>query len=95
MFFCDFCKNFWENPFRSSRLEVFCKKGLACKFIKNETLAQVFSCEICEIFQNTFFYRALPMAASVFWQNTFEWLLLVFSREFWEVIQNTSFIEHF
>ena len=24
-------------------------------FIKNETLAQVFSCEFCEIFKNTFF----------------------------------------
>ena len=25
-----------------------------CNFIKNETLAQVFSCEFCEIFKNTF-----------------------------------------
>ena len=29
-----------------------------------ETLTQVFSCEICEIFQNTFFYRTPLMAAS-------------------------------
>ena len=58
---------------RSSRPEVFCRKGvlrnfakftgkhlcqslffskvagLACNFIKKETLAQVFSCEFCEI----------------------------------------------
>ena len=27
----------------------------ACNFIKKETLAQVFSCEFCEIFKNTFF----------------------------------------
>ena len=27
----------------------------ACNFIKKETLAQVFSCEFSEIFQNTFF----------------------------------------
>ena len=29
--------------------------GLACNFIKKETLAQVFSCEFCEIVNNTFF----------------------------------------
>ena len=27
----------------------------ACNFIKKESLAQVFSCEFCEIFKNTFF----------------------------------------
>ena len=27
----------------------------ACNFIKTETLEQVFSCEICEIFENIFF----------------------------------------
>ena len=43
--------------FRSSRLEVFCKKGAARNFIKKETLAQVFSCEFCNIFKNTFFHR--------------------------------------
>ena len=29
----------------------------ACNFIKNETLAQVFSSEFCGISENTFFYR--------------------------------------
>ena len=29
-----------------------------------ETPTQVFSCEICEIFKNTFFHRAHPVAAS-------------------------------
>ena len=29
-------------------------KGAACNFIKKETLAQVFSCEFCEISKNTF-----------------------------------------
>ena len=33
----------------------------ACNFIKKETLVQVFSCEFCEIFKNTFFYRT-PLA---------------------------------
>ena len=28
-------------------------------FIKKETLAQVFSCELCEIFKNTFFTEHL------------------------------------
>ena len=38
----------------------------ACNFIKKETLAQVFSCEFCEIFKNTFFTEHL------------RWLLLSF-----------------
>ena len=37
----------------------------ACIFIKKETLAQVFSCEFCEISKNTFFYRSPLVAASV------------------------------
>ena len=36
----------------------------AYNFIKKETLAQVFSCEFCEISKNTFFYRTPPVAAS-------------------------------
>ena len=37
----------------------------ACNFIKKETLAQVFSCEFCEISKNTFFDRIPLVAASV------------------------------
>ena len=75
--------------FRSSRPEVFCRKGVlgnfakftgkhlcqslffnkvtgqAYSFIKKEILAQVFSCEFCEISKNTYFYRTPPVAASV------------------------------
>ena len=29
-----------------------------CNFVKNETLAQLFSCWFCEIFMNILFYRA-------------------------------------
>ena len=36
--------------------------------IKKESLAQVFSCEFCEISKNTFSYRTPPLAAS---GNTF------------------------
>ena len=32
----------------------------------SETLAQLFSCEFYKKFKNTFFYRAPPLAASVF-----------------------------
>ena len=37
---------------------------MACNFIKIETLAQVFSCEFCEIFKNAFSYRLPPVDAS-------------------------------
>ena len=39
---------------------------ISCLILKKKTLAQVFSREFCEIsfFQNTFFYRTPPVAAS-------------------------------
>ena len=40
-----------------------CRPG-ACNFIKKETLAQMFSCEFCEISKNTFPYRTPTIAAS-------------------------------
>ena len=36
----------------------------AWNFIKKETLAQVFSCEFCEIFKNAFFHRTPLVAVS-------------------------------
>ena len=36
-----------------------------CNFIKKEDLAQVFSCEFCETFKNSFFQRT-PEVAAVF-----------------------------
>ena len=36
----------------------------ACNFIKKETLAQVFSCEFCEITKNTFSYKTALVATS-------------------------------
>ena len=67
---------------RSSCPEVFYKKDVlrnftmftgkhlyqACKFIKKETLTQVFSCEFFEISKNTFSYRTPLVAASVCWK---------------------------
>ena len=45
---------------------------LACNFVKKEALAQVFSCEFCEISKNTFSYRTPPVAVSVFNNTYFE-----------------------
>ena len=64
---------------RSSRPEMFSKKGVlrnfakfqkntctrdACNFIKKEVLAQAFSCQSCEFSKNTFSYRTPLVAAS-------------------------------
>ena len=58
--FKNFCKFHRKNPVLES---LFIKiLGQTCNFIK-ETLTQVFSCEICEIFKNTFFQRTPPVAA--------------------------------
>ena len=38
----------------------------ACNFIKKETLAQVFSCEFCLIFKDTFFTKYPRATTSVF-----------------------------
>ena len=59
--------------------QVFCKKGVLTNFakflgkhqappatlLKKEALAQVFSCEFCEISKNTFFSEHLQTTASV------------------------------
>ena len=43
-----------ELFYKKRVLEIFAKFTEACNFIKIETLAQVFSCEFCDIFKNTF-----------------------------------------
>ena len=40
------------------------KKPQACNFILKKTLAQMFSCDFCEIFKNTYFFRTPLVAAS-------------------------------
>ena len=45
---------------------------------KKETLAQVFSCEFCESFQNIFFYRTPLVAASGMSITLNSFMLLVF-----------------
>ena len=50
--------------------------------IKKETLAQVFSCEFCEISKNTFSYRTPLVAASVNFRDELEFLDGSYSRKF-------------
>ena len=42
----------------------------ACNFIKRENLEQVFSCEFCEAFKNSFFTEHLRTAASDFFTGS-------------------------
>ena len=46
--------------FHKIRRKTLVLEPQACKFIKRQTLAQVFSREFCEIFKNTFIYRTPP-----------------------------------
>ena len=43
---------------------MFCKKSRRPAALLKKSLAQVFSCEICEISKKVFFHRATPVAAS-------------------------------
>ena len=60
----------------------------ACNFIKKEILAQVFSCEFCDISKNTFFIEHLQATASARTSKTsFDYLQLseFYSLSFWEL----------
>ena len=59
-------RNFTKFTGKHLRQSLFFNKvaGGACNFIKKETRAQVFSCEFCEIFKNTFFTEHLRTTAS-------------------------------
>ena len=52
-----------EHEVQKQPLDLFCKRSEAQNFIKNETLAQVLSCEFC----NTFFTGHLRVTASGIW----------------------------
>ena len=51
---------------------------LQASVLKKETLAQVFSCEFCEIFKNIYFYRTPLVTASVFRNKTWTIILPIF-----------------
>ena len=83
------------RTYRSSRPEVFCKKGDACKSIKKETLAQIFSCEFCEISKNNTSYRTPLVAASarkVFRETNISYPLI---RTRTQGVRSTSFFGKF
>ena len=67
------------------------KRPEACNFIKKETLAQVFSCEFCEISKNTFFTEHLRTTASGLTQQTHTIISLLFI--FVLIIFNSRFIK--
>ena len=72
-------------PFESSRLDVFCKKCVLTNFTEftgkhlcqspffnrllKETLAQVLSCEFCEISKSTFITEQLLATASCLYRR--------------------------
>ena len=65
-----FCKKVFLEISQSSQENAcarvsFLIKLKTCNFIKKETLAQVFSCEFCEISKNTFFHKTPLVTASM------------------------------
>ena len=63
----------------------------ACNFIKKESLAQVFSCEFCEISKNIFFTEHLWATASVY----FGFIECSYLHLFWQVFgRNSRVIEN-
>ena len=54
-----------------------------CNFIKKETMAQMFSCEFCEVSKNTFFTEHLWTTASndLLWNNTNEEIKIILSQQ--------------
>ena len=62
-----FCKKVVLRNFAKFAGKQLCQRLFeACNFIKKEALAQVFSCEFCEISKNTFSCRTPRVAASDF-----------------------------
>ena len=88
----------------------FNKVAGTCNFIKKETLAQVFSCEFCEISKNTFFtdtsgrlilktllkFTGKHLCNSLFFNNFIkkETPTLVFFSKFYKIFKNSFFTEH-
>ena len=60
----NFAKSTGKHQYQSL---FFNKVAGACSFIKKETLAQVFSCEFCEICKNTFFTEHVWATAFGVW----------------------------
>ena len=62
-----FCKKVFLKFSQNSQENTCARVSFLIKFnkvVKKETLAQVFSCEFCEIFKNSFFAEDLQATAS-------------------------------
>ena len=59
---CSIKKGILENSPEVTRKHLYWRD---CNFIKKVTLAQVFSCELCKSFKNTFFTEYLRATVSV------------------------------
>ena len=70
---------------------MFCEKGVLRKVIKKEILAQVFSCEFCEISKNTFFHRTPLVAASGY--NLFSEVLVYKFIQYFSVMCTEKFTD--
>ena len=87
LFICLFCffRYFIQNPdtiFRSNRLEVLCRKSVLRNF------AKLTGKHLC---QSLFFNKVAGQACNFIKKQT---LTQVFSREFCEISNNTSFTKH-
>ena len=63
--------NISQNPQETTCARVYFLIKLhaeSCNFSKKDTLTQVFSCEFCKIFKNSFFIEHLFTAASESWE---------------------------
>ena len=60
----DFCHNVIEAKYTEEVTRRCEAEAEACNFTKKENLAQMFTCEFCEISKNTFSYKTRPAAVS-------------------------------
>ena len=97
--FLKISQNSQENT--CARVSFLLKLQAFCDLIRKEILAQVFSCEFCEICKNTYFYRTPLVAASVQmklkikfsdWQWSFTLYVIMFQiiKGFWQICQRDS-----
>ena len=57
-------------------------------FIKKETLAQVLSCEFCEICKNTSSYRTSPVAVSAYFVEKSRYILQILNFPYSNIFNN-------
>ena len=75
--FLEISQNSQENT--CARFSFLIKLQTPATLLKKEALAQVFSCEFCEISKNTFSYRTPRVAASVYLMKVFSKRLFQFT----------------